>query len=658
MTPYERWYGKKPDLKHLRVFGCIAYAHVPDKQRQKLDKKTEKLRFVGYSTESKGYRLLNDKTHKVVVRRDVAFNEKDFGNTNVEEKIKTVEVDIPSVQEEIEKSTPAPTEHRYRLREKRVEPTRYGYDEFVSLSLEQVSEPSSLREALQGDLAEEWGKAADSEFQSLIENNTWDLVELPKNKKPIGCKWVFKAKHGEDGSVVRYKGRLVAKGYSQKYGEDYVETFAPVVRFSSIRVLLAHSIQNDMLVHQMDVQTAFLNGTLEEEIFMQQPEGYVQAGKEHLVCRLNRSLYGLKQSPRCWNAAFTNFMSSKGFSANSADPCVFTKADCGCVSVVAVYVDDLIIITKTSKEMQEIKDTLAKQFKMKDLGKLHFCLGISVHHDQETNRLWIHQQQYITSMLKKYGLAEANPVSTPADPNVTLEKNDGNSCAVDQTMYQSMVGTLLYAATTTRPDIAHAVSVVAKFSSAPTAAHLTAVKRIFRYLKATKHVGLCYEKTATGGLSGYSDADWAGDRDDRRSTSGHVFLMAKGAVSWCSKKQSVVALSTSEAEYVALSQATQELVWLRRLLAGIGQPIEGPTTLYEDNQGTIAIARNPISHSRTKHIDIKYHFVRDAVQEGTIELIYCPTEVMIADLLTKGLPRVRHNTLCKSVGLVELPNLS
>ena len=412
---------------------------------------------------------------------------------------------------------------------------------------------------------------------------------------------MFKAKHGEDGSVVRYKGRLVPKGYSQKYGEDYVETFAPVVRFSSIRVLLAQAIQNDMLVHQMDVQTAFLNGLhLKRKFSCNNQKGItVKVGKEHLVCRLNRSLYGLKQSPRCCNTAFTNFMSSKGFSANSPDPCtcVFTKADCGCVSIVAVYVDDLIIITKTSEEMEEIKDTLAKQFKMKDLGKLHFCLGISVHHDQETSRLWIHQRQYITSMLKKYGLAEANPVSIPADPNVTLEKNDGNSCAVDQTMYQSMVGTLLYAATATRPDIAHAVSVVAKFSSAPTAAHLTAVKRIVRYLKGTKHVGLCYEKTATGGLSGYSDADWAGDRDDRRSTSGHVFLLAKGAVSWYSKKQSVVALSTSEAEYVALSQATQELVWVRRLLAGIGQPIEGPTTLYEDNQGTIAIARNPISHS-------------------------------------------------------------
>ena len=319
------------------------------------------------------------------------------------------------------------------------------------------------------------------------------------------------------------------------------------------------------------------------------------------------------------------------------------------------YVDDLIILTKTSEEMQHTKDMFANQFKMKDLGKLRYCLGISVEQDEKNSRMWIHQKQYITSMLSRYGLSEANPVATPMDFNVTLVKDDSKSNHVDQAQYQSMVGSLLYASTATRPDIAFAVGRVSKFSSAPTTAHLTAVKRIFRYLKGTMHLGLCYEKTANVDLIGYSDADWAGDHDDRHSTSGQVFLMGNGAVSWSSRKQSLVALSTSEAEYVALSLATQEAIWLRRLMSDIRESAEEPTNLFEDNQGTIAMAKNPVSHSHTKHIDIKYHYVREAIQKKEIQVTYCPTENMLADLLTKSLSRVRHETLRKQMGILELP---
>lgn len=257
-------------------------------------------------------------------------------------------------------------------------------------------------------------------------------------------------------------------------------------------------------------------------------------------------------------------------------------------------------------------------------------------------------------MLEKYGLQDSKPVSTPADPNVRLRKDDGVSKAVNPVLYQSMVGSLLYAGIATRPDISHAVGAVSKFSSKPSEAHLTAVKRIFRYLKGTTDVSLKYRKFKSAQLIGYSDADYAGDLDDRHSTSGNVFLMCNGAVNWLSKKQPIVTLSTAEAEYVALSTATQEAVWLRKLLKDFGESQDQATMIMEDNQGTICIAKNPIEHSRTKHIDVRYHYIREALHEKIIELNYCPTEEMIADILTKPLPKGRFEILRDKMGLEKV----
>ena len=527
-------------------------------------------------------------------------------------------------------------------------------DEYVSMAIgdNHTEEPNTLEEALASQHSREWKEAADSEYQSLIDNDTWDLVELPANRTAIGCKWVFKAKTGSDGAVNRYKGRLVAKGYAQKYGVDYDETFSPVVRFSSIRALLAFAVQNDIIIHQMDVVTAFLNGSLEEEIFMEQPEGYVCPGGDHLVCKLKKSLYGLKQAPRCWNTTLTQFLESKDLERNAADPCVFVRMEGDNPIIVAVYVDDLIILAKALEIMNTVKQALAERFKMKDLGEIHYCLGITIVHDKERNSICMHQKQYVNSIVEKFGLASAKTVATPADGNVQLRKDDGVSKDVDATMYQSMVGSLLYAAIATRPDIAQAVGVVAKYCSKPNETHMTAVKRILRYLKGTADLGLRFVKSENGGLVGYSDADWAGDVDNRHSTTGVLFLMSGGPVSWLSKKQQIVALSTSEAEYVALSMATQEAVWLRQFLSDLAvSEIGVPTVIMEDNQGTIAIARNPVRHARTKHIDIKYHYVREAVQNHAITLQYCPTEVMLADLFTKPLGKGRFEALRSAMGL-------
>ena len=595
-TPYEQWYGRKPNLGHLKVFGCMAYAHIPDVHRQKLDKKAEKLRFVGYSIQSKGYRLLDEKTSKVVVRRDVTFNEIDFGLGAEERHKNSMEVNL-NPDSDLEEDRTLEERHQYPERRRAV-PVRYGIDEYADIAVTeshedgQITEPTNLVEALASDCAKQWETAANSEYQSLLENETWELTELPSGRKSIGCKWVFKVKRGSDGRVSRFKARVVAKGYAQKYGVDYDETFSPVVRYSSVRALLAFAVRNDMLVHQMDVVTAFLNGTLEEEIYMQQPEGYVQPGKEHLVCKLKKSLYGLKQSPRCWNTAFRSYMELIQFKQSAADPCVFVRVDGTDVIVVAVYVDDLIVLAKVQETMGRVKKSLTAQFKMKDLGKLHYCLGISIEQDEDQKCIRMHQKQYISATLEKYGLSDAKVVATPADNNVNLKKDDGVSNTVDPTLYQSMVGSLLYAAIATRPDIAQAVGVVSKFSSKPNEAHLTAVKRILRYLKGTGDLALKYEKSK-GVLVGYSDADWAGDMDDRHSTSGNLFLMAGGSISWLSKKQPVVALSTSEAEYVALSVATQEAVWLRRLLADLRAVPEEPTVTHGGQSGGHCSCKEP-----------------------------------------------------------------
>jgi len=497
-TPCEMWYGRKPNLSHLRVFGCVAYAHVPDCERKKFDKKARKLRFVGYCTTSKGYRLFDEGTKRLVKSQDVIFNEEVFelGTEQREERVNVdPEVSDSAAQSSGESSVQDETKRPQRERRPVV---RYGFDEFVDTAAElqhqafnvmQIDEPTTLEEAFASEQSVQWKEAVESEYASLMENETWELVDLPEGRETIGCKWVFKLKHASDGQVERFKGRLVAKGYSQKHGLDYDETFSPVVRHQSIRALLAYGVKQGMLIHQMDVITAFLNGELEEDIYMRQPEGYVVPGKEHMVCKLKRSIYGLKQASRCWNNTFHDHMEQIGFERSSADPCVYIRSG-NSMAIVAVYVDDLIILTSTQEEMNRVKESLEKKFRMKDMGQLHYCLGVSVVQDKANHCIWMHQKQYILSMLRRYGMIDAKPSPTPADVSVKLVKCDNTSKNVDQVLYQSMVGSLLYIAMATRPDIAHAVGVVSKFNSNPTQAHLTAVKRIMRYLKGTTDIGL------------------------------------------------------------------------------------------------------------------------------------------------------------------------
>ncbi len=466
-TPYQRWYGKKPNLQHIRVFGCIVYTHVPEGNRKKLDNKAQKLRFTGYTDTAHNYRVWDKETRRCYIRHDVIFNESDFGKpkrsvsakpneakqTKLElEVVKSERNEEEQIQEESgEQQVQEESEEGEMRRLQRVKKPviRYGFEDFADISTVQtrhiafraseIDEPTTIEEALSGSHSKQWKAAADAEYQSLMENNMWELVNLPEGRKTVGCKWVFRVKYDGKGKIERFKGRLVAQGYSQKYGIDYDETFSPVARYSSIRTLLAFAIEMGMQIHQMDVVTAFLNGDLKEEIYMQQPPGYIQPGNENLVCKLKKSLYGLKQSPRCWNEKLCQHLKSLGFKESAADPCVFIRQQKKELQIIAVYVDDLILVAKSSEEMKQLKDDLSSRFKMKDLGKLHYCLGISVNLNESTNTICLDQSRYLLKILEKYGLTEAKTVSTPADPNVKLLKDDGCSNKIDPVRYQSMV---------------------------------------------------------------------------------------------------------------------------------------------------------------------------------------------------------------------------
>ena len=445
----------------------------------------------------------------------------------------------------------------------------------------------------------------------------------------------------------RYKARLVAQGFSQRAGQDYDETFCLVVRFESI---IATAAQNGMMLHQMDITAAFLNGDLDEDVYMMQPEGFRVKRKEHLVCKLKRSLYGLKQVPKCWNMTLDHQLKKMGFVQNCSDPCLYISAE-GELFLIAVYVDDILLATKGNKRMEEVKRALSAQFDVKDLGDLHYLLGVTIIQNREEKSIWIGQPTYTASILEKFGMKYAKSIATPVNIGSKLVKATEKDELVDAGLYQSAVGRLQYLSTITRPDITFAVSNVAKFCSKPTKEHWTAVKRIMRYLKGTQNHGLLYKKASSGTCISFSDSDWAGNLDDRRSTSGYIFQVGGTAISWKSRKQSCVALSTAEAEYIALSQAAQEAIWLRQLATDLQGESPEPTVVYEDNQAAISLSKNPQSHGRSKHIEIKYHFIREQVSKKNIEVKCCQTDNIVADMLTKGLGKEKFEKLKKLAGL-------
>ena len=550
---------------------------------------------------------------------------------------------------------------------------------FVALSASggvEANEPKTLADAKSSPEWPEWEKAVQTELAQLSAMGTWDLVDPPPDRKPVGNRWVLVKKTNKEGEVIKYKARLVAKGYSQIPGMDYTDTFSPVVRLETIRAILALAAVLDWDIQQMDVKGAYLNGILKEEIYMRQPEGFGDGTPR--VCRLRKTLYGLKQAGREWNIELNRRLLDAGFTRLLADPCAYIRVQNGHVEIVTVWVDDLLLFTNNSDVMSKLKTELQTMFEVTDLGEPRKIVGIEIERDRAMRTIKISQSKYIEHILRKHGLEHANAVGMPLDPGVTLEKEptDDDQELTRSNGYASLVGSLMYAAVATRPDISYAVQRLSSFTANPGLAHWTAAKRVLRYLAGTQDSGIIYgpeetednqrvylqafinrqedAQTPDDGhpqVLGYSDADYANDIRDRKSISGYVFKLGRGAITWSSKKQPTVATSTTEAEYTASALAAREAVWLRNLFAEIGFEQTRPTVLYEDNRASIILAQDPQFHQRSKHFDVRYHYVREKQAEGQIDIKQCPTEEMIADIFTKALAKPRHQKLMRMLGM-------
>jgi transposase InsO family protein len=690
-TPYEAWHGVKPNLSHIRILGSTAYIHIPSEKRVKLDMNAHKGILIGYGGTNQ-YRIWDPVRNEVVVSRDVKIiEEPPAAQATIEEAVQ--EDPETTVQEEPEAMAQEEPEDEYdsitvmpladQPEPGRPNVRQSGEPEQVNPGQQRASgrsnkgtrktpryadidwsqtqatakiartitdseeEPANMQEALNHPTrGKQWEQAFQEEYNSLIKNETWELVPRPKNRNVITNKWVLNHKRNQQGEIVRLKARLVARGFSQIYGVDYMDTFAPVAKLASIRILFAIAAIYDLEVDQMDVVTAFLAAPLQEEIYMEQPEGF-EIGKD-MVCRLLRSLYGLKQSARVWNQRIREFLKSIGFQQTYSDPCVFVNPQTGII--LAIWVDDLLIFAKDKKGMNDVKAALKDEYEMKDLGELQYFVGIQVHRNRKEKLFHINQSGYVKAILERYDMDESNPASVPLSQGTQLKKATIDDRLAIPSEYQSIVGSQMYAMLATRPDLAQSIQQISQHNQKPTTTHLKAARQGLRYLKGTMDQGITYDGKQGLKIKAWCDANW-GAEEGRESVSGFVFTIAGGAISWSSKKQSSVALSSTESEYMAILHALKEQIWIRRLLTELGYDVSDQNTIYTDSQSAIALAQNPEHHARTKHIDIQYHFVRNCVEDGRLRLEYCPTEDMVADGLTKALGPEQHKKLTAKMGM-------
>ena len=700
-TPDELWSGKVPSVKHLRAYGSKAYVSLEKMKRKgKMGVTKWEGVVVGYPANSVGYRVWDPVRGKVFnvgvpfVDEDVRpgwWREPIDGGVvdEVEDFIfPDLPVDIPQqIQQEgelaadgeveqimpdmVEDSSdneddgegpgeeddrwgpeddaveeqhveqPAPDAPRQSEREKRGVPPLRFIEEYLAAAVEEEvkQSPQSLREALQGPHCEKWKQAMKSEMDSLKENGVYEIVDRPLGKKVVKSKWVFRVKTNELGEVEKYKARVVAKGFSQVEGIDYDQTFSPTVRFESIRQMVALGTSRGMHMHQMDVTTAFLYAPLEEEVFMEQPEGTVEEGNEGKVMRLLKCLYGLKQSPRQWNICIDTALKQLGFVRLKSDVGIYVKGKGEEAVYIALYVDDLFMLGIKLVNIEVVKRGLGKEFKMKDLGEARFLLGIEIRR-RENGDVFLVQEKYARGVLSRFNMEGCKPASTPLELGNHLDSSQQPIADVDKEKmvnipYRSAIGSLMYLSTCTRPDISAAVSELSKFSQNPGTAHWEGVKRVMRYVSGTVGEGLLYKRGAQVEVWGYSDSSHAGERETSRGRTGYVFLSAGAAVSWRSSMMKVVTHSSCESEYVGLSESGNEAIYLNQLQGELN--VGGPSVLlYGDNESSLKLAENPVFHQRSKHILLKYHSLRDRVETGLIELSKVDTGLNAADMMTKS----------------------
>lgn len=737
-----------------KVFGCTAFVHLHSQHLSKLDPKSVKCIFIGYSSHQKGYKCYSPATRKIYNSMDVTFFENyafykhEIQGENVSEShiwdtipsiyipppsiVQTVNPQLidPSTSQVIENqfentSNPSMTNdpqqepkelrvyQRRKNSDKEIKDSTHledhheseldphppeihsglsnpsydnlshinddsnvpialrkgvrtctkhpignfvsyktlspSYQAFVSV-IDNIQIPRTIQEAL---IDPDWKKAVQDEINALVKNGTWTVTKLPTGKKPVGCKWIFTIKHKADGSIDRFKARLVAKGFTQSYGIDYQETFAPVAKLNTIRVLFSLAANRDWPLHQLDVKNAFLNGDLEEEVYMDIPPGFENSSNQNKACRLKKSLYGLKQSPRAWFGKFTKSIIQNGYTQCQADHTLFVKLSSDKrIAILIVYVDDIILTGNYKEELARLKSFLSEEFEIKDLGYLRYFLGMEI--ARSRHGIFVSQRKYVLDLLKETGMLGCKPASTPMDSNKKID-SEIDKTPVDRGRYQRLVGRLIYLSHT-RPDIGFPVSVVSQYMNNPTEEHMKAVTRILRYLKMTPGKGLLFKKSDNREVKVYTDADWAGDVTDRRSTSGYCSYVWGNLVTWRSKKQSVVSRSSAEAEFRALALGICEGIWLKRLLGELGVFTEGSIQMFCDNQAAISIAKNPVHHDRTKHIEIDRHFITEKIENAIVQIIYTPSRFQTADILTKALPRTSFEELTCKLGMFDIHN--
>ncbi|KAK1611446.1 hypothetical protein QYE76_035119 [Lolium multiflorum] len=660
------------------IWGCEAY--VKKLQPDKLEPKAEKCVFIGYPKETIGYTFYHRSEGKIFVAKNGTFLEKEFLTKEVtgrkvelDEIEESLLVDQSSAVPENVPVPPTPTTEEANdndhetLYETATEPRRSTrdratpdwYDPCLNVMIvdNNDEDPATYEEAMMSPDSNKWQEAMKSEMGSMYDNKVWTLVDLPDSRKAVENKWIFKRKTDADGNITVYKARLVAKGFRQIQGVDYDETFSPVAKLKSVRILLAIAAFFDYEIWQMDVKTAFLNGDIEEELYMVQPKGFVDPKNADKVCKLQRSIYGLKQASRSWNRRFDKVIKDFGFIQCHGEACIYKKVSGSSVAFLILYVDDILLIGNDIELLSSVKGYLNNSFSMKDLGEASYILGIKIYRDRSRRLIGLSQSTYLDKILKKFRMDESKKGFLPMLPGKVLSKTQGPATAeererMSQIPYASAVGSIMYAMLCTRPDIAHAVSLTSRYQSDPGMEHWTAVKNILKYLKRTKDMFLCYGGDQELVVTSYTDASW-NTPDDSKSQSGYVFILNGAAVSWASSKQCTVAKSSTESEYIAASEASSEAVWMKRFIVELGVVPSAldPFVIYCDNMGAIANAQEPRSHKRLKHIKLRYHSIREYIEDGEVKICKVHTDLNVADPLTKALPRAKHDQHQNAMGV-------
>src|SRR5256886_9376141 len=639
---YELYHDKLPKVSYFKTFGCKCYILNTKGNLDKFDSRSDEGIFLGYSTRSKAYRIFNKNTSSIEESLHVRFDEqlsKPVIQETIEEPINKLEdhlvekpinigtKDDEEVLEEINEEDIVNIEQNTNPPSELVELRDHPHEQVIGDITQGVRtrnqlglysdcvfisefEPKNIKEAI---VDSSWILAMQEELNQFTRNDVWDLVPRTENYPIIGTKWVFKNKLDEHENVVRNKARLVAQGYNQEEGIDYDETFASVARLESIRMLLSFACHKNFKLYQMDVKSAFLNGFNKKEVYVEQTPDFKHETLNNHVYKLKRALYGLKQAPRAWYNRLKTFLIQSGFVIGKVDTTLFIKTIDKDILIIQIYVDDIIFGSINENLCKDFSEIMKREFEMSHMGELNYFLGLQI--KQLHNGIFINQSKYAKELLKRFGMENSGSKRTPMGTTTNLDKDEiGKS--VDQKVYRGMIGSLLYL-TASRPNIIFSVCLCARYQSNPKESHLKSVKKILRYLKHTTDFGLFYPKACAFELLSYSDADFAGCKTDRKSTSGTCHFLGQSLVSWCCKKQNSVSLSTTEAEYIAVGLACAQVLWMQQMLSDYGITLTKSPILC-DNNSAICISKNPALHSRTKHIDVRHHFIRDHIDKGHV----------------------------------------